>query len=64
MFLFHQKKVHLVGTVGFGIIGNLERTQNNDLFISPTNKFHKMDFFFGEKATLEESNEPSLIKVR
>ena len=32
-------------------------------FISPTNKSHKMDFF-GEKTILEESNEPSLIKVR
>ena len=28
-----------------------------------TNNSHKMDFF-GEKETLEESNEPSLIKVR
>ena len=34
------------------------KTQNNDLFISPTNKSHKMDFFC-EKAILEESNEPS-----
>ena len=32
------------------------------MFISPTNKSHKMDFF-GEKPILEESNEPSLIKV-
>ena len=40
----------------------LEKTQNNDLFISPTNKSQKMDFF-GEKAILEELNEPSHIKV-
>ena len=39
----------------FNIANIFEKTQNNDLFISPTNKFHKMDFF-GEKAILEESN--------
>ena len=42
----------------------LAKTQNHDLFISPTNNFHKMDFFFGEKAMLEESNEHSLGKLR
>ena len=41
----------------------LKKTQNNDLFISPTNKSHNMDFF-GEKAILEESYEPSLDKLR
>jgi hypothetical protein len=42
----------------------MAKTQNSDLFISPTNKSHKMDFFFGEKAILEESNEPTLGKLR
>ena len=41
----------------------LAKTQNHDLFISPTKNFRKMDFF-GEKALLEESNEPSLGKLR
>ena len=41
-----------------------KKTKNNDLFISPTNKSHDVDFFFGEKTILEDSYEPSLDKLR
>ena len=44
-----------------------EQTQNNDLFISPIMQKATIPTrwtFFGEKETLEESNEPSLIQLR
>ena len=40
----------------------MEKTQNNDLFISPTNKSHKMDFFLVKKQY--QRNQMSLALLR
>jgi hypothetical protein len=47
IFQKEKKIIFLWSVITFLI--NLAKTQNSDLFISPTNKSHKMDFFLVKK---------------